>query len=195
MFIKYIIRQRRFMNLEYMGEPCKESSDFDIEKFKQFLQYVIHKTSNISNVGKTVLYKILYFTDFNYYELFEEKLSGETYLKYPYGPAPCDFDEIIDKLKTEGLIKENLATYIYPQKKFTSTMEPNTSKFTKEELEFIDKSIDNYSSFNATKISEHSHKDIPYIVAEDFEELDYELVFYRGPELSVRVYDGEDDSD
>lgn len=183
------------MGLDYIEEPCKESSDFDIEKFKQFLQYVIHKTSNISNVGKTVLYKILYFTDFNYYELFEEKLSGETYLKHLYGPAPCDFNEVIHELKTEGLIKENLTNYMYPQKKFTSTIEPDTSKFTKKELEFIDKSIDNYSSFNATKISEHSHKDTPYFVAEDFEELDYELVFYRGQEHSVRVYDVEDDSD
>jgi len=180
------------MELENMGEPCKESSDFDIEKFKQFLQYVIYKTSSIPNVGKTVLYKILYFTDFNYYELFEEKLSGETYLKYPYGPAPCDFDKVIHELKTEGLIKETLTDYMYQQNKFTSTIEPDTSKFTTEELEFIDKNIDNYSSFNATEISEHSHKDTPYIVAEDFEELDYELVFYRGPGLSVRVYDGED---
>ncbi len=183
------------MELENMGEPCKESSDFDIEKFKQFLQYVIHKTSSISNVGKTVLYKILYFTDFNYYELFEEKLSGETYSKYPYGPAPCDFEKVIHELKTEGLIKETSINYGYPQIKITSTIEPDTSKFTKGELEFIDKSIDNYSSFNAKKITEHSHKDTPYIVAEDFEELDYELVFYRGPEHSVRVYDGVDDSD
>ena len=183
------------MELTLKEEPCKESSDFDLEKFKQFLHYIIYKTSGIPNVGKTVLFKILYFTDFNYYELFEEKLSGETYLKYPYGPGPCDFDGVIHELKTEGLVTETLANFKYTQRKFKSTIEPDTSKFTKEELEFIDKSIDTYSVFNATKISEHSHKDTPYIVAEDFEELDYELVFYREPELSVRVYDGEDGSD
>lgn len=178
-----------FMEFKNTGDSISELADFNREKFKQLLQYVIYKTNSIPNVGKTVLYKILYFTEFNYYEKFEEKLSGETYLKYPYGPAPRDFDEIIHELKTQGLIQEKLTNYGYSQKKFTSIVKPDTSKFTKEQIEFIDEDIDTYSSFNATEISEHSHKDTPYIVAEDFEELDYELVFYRSPELSVRIYD------
>jgi hypothetical protein len=78
-------------NAPYSGS----SESLDIEKFKRVLHYVIHKTSSIDNVGKTVLYKILYFTDFNYYEMFEEKLTGETYLKYPFGPAPRDFDAVL----------------------------------------------------------------------------------------------------
>ena len=87
--------------------PYGDSSEsFNIEKFKQVLQYVILKTESIDNVGKTVLYKILYFIDFNYYELFEEKLTGETYLKYTYGPAPCDFDDVMSELKNERLIEE-----------------------------------------------------------------------------------------
>ena len=170
------------------------SESFDIEKFKQVLQYVILKTSSIDNVGKTVLYKILYFIDFNYYELFEEKLTGETYLKYPYGPAPRDFDDVMSELKDERLIEEKKWTEgIYSRIKYLSTVEPDTSKIAKEELDFIDENIDKYSRFNATQISEHSHNDIPYIAAEDFEEIDYELVFYRDPELSVRTYDDMDD--
>jgi len=176
------------MNPEHKDNPREESFDFD--KFKHFLHYIIHKTNNVHNVGKTVLFKILYFTDFNYYEVFEEKLSGETYLKYPYGPAPCDFDAAVLALKDEGLINEKESNYgTYPQKKFSSNSEPDTSKFSKKDLEFIDESVFTYSKFNATKISDYSHKDTPYVVAEDFEELDYELVFYRDPSLSVRVYD------
>ena len=161
----------------------------DLEKFKQYLHYIIYKTSDISNVGKTVIYKILYFTDFNYYELYEKKLSGETYIKFPLGPAPNDFDLVINELKKEGLVTERLIHDVYYQKKFTSTVKPDTSKFSESELEFIDENIGKYSGFNATQISEYSHRDTPYIVAEDFEELDYELVFYREPELSVREYD------
>lgn len=166
------------------------SESFDIEKFKQVLQYVILKTSSIDSVGKTVLYKILYFIDFNYYELFEEKLTGETYLKYPYGPAPRDFDDVISELKDDRLIEEKKWTEgRYSRIKYLSILEPDTSRISKEELNFIDENIDMYAHFNATQISEHSHKDIPYLVAEDFEELDYELVFYRDTELSVRIYD------
>ena len=174
--------------------PYDDSSELlDIEKFKKVLHYVIHKTSSIDNVGKTVLYKILYFTDFNYYEVFEEKLTGEAYLKYPFGPAPRDFDAAVNELVEEGLIEEK--TWFegaYKKIKYLSTVEPNILKIAKEELNFIDESIDKYSRFNANQISEHSHKDIPYITAEDFEELDYELVFYRDSELSIRTYDDID---
>lgn len=145
------------------------------EKFKQLLHYVIYK---VPNVGKNVLYKILYFTDFNYYELFEKKLSGEKYLKYPGGPAPCNFDEVIAELKKEGLIKETTHDL-----KFTSTSNPIMSKFSKEELEFIAVSISKYSG-----LKDISHNDTPYLVADDFEEIDYEFVFYRRSDLSVRTY-------
>jgi len=167
---------------------------FDSEKFKQVLHYMIRKTSSIDNVGKTVLYKILYFTDFNYYELFEEKLTSETYLKYPYGPAPRDFDDAISDLKDERLVEEK--TWIdgrYNRTKYLSIVEPSMSKITREELDFIDESIDKYSNFSAAQISEHSHKDIPYIIAEDFEEINYEIVFYRDSESSVRTYDDMND--
>ncbi len=111
-------------------------------------------------------------------------------MKYPYGPAPRDFDEVMSELKDERLIEEKKWTEgKYSRIKYLSTVEPDTSKVAKEELDFIDENIDKYSRFNATQISEHSHKDIPYIAAEDFEELDYELVFYRDTELSVRTYD------
>ena len=170
------------------------SESFDLTKFKQVLQYVILKTRSTDNVGKTVLYKILYFIDFNYYELFEEKLTGETYLKYPYGPAPRDFDDVMSELKDERLVEEKKWTDGgYSRIKYLSIVEPDTSTISKEELNFIDKNIYKYSRFNATQISEHSHKDIPYIAAEDFEELDYELVFYRDTDLSVRIYDDIDD--
>ncbi len=70
-----------------------EDSGFNIEKFKQVLHYIIHQCGSLENVGKTVLFKILYFTDFDYYELYEEKLTGEPYRKLPLGPAPVHFEE------------------------------------------------------------------------------------------------------
>ena len=42
------------------------------------------------------------------------------------------------------------------------------------------------SDMNASKIADYSHKDIPWLAAEEGEILDYESVFYRTPEYSVR---------
>ena len=46
------------------------------EKFKNIILYLLECCAGKPNVGETVLYKLLYFSDFNYYELYEEQLSG-----------------------------------------------------------------------------------------------------------------------
>jgi hypothetical protein len=44
---------------------------------------------------------------------------------------------------------------------------------------------------NASQISEYSHGDIPWKVTEDMGIIDYETVFYRTPEYSVRNAEDE----
>jgi len=45
---------------------------------------------------------------------------------------------------------------------------------------------------NAAQISRFSHKDMPWRATGDKEIINYELVFYRTPEFSVRKYSDED---
>ncbi len=42
---------------------------------------------------------------------------------------------------------------------------------------------------SAKEVSEYSHGDMPWMIAEDNEDLEYEYVFYRDPEYTVREYD------
>lgn len=162
---------------------------FNEEKFKQILHYIIHNVGHLENVGKTVLYKILYFTEFNYYELYEEMLTGESYRKLPHGPAPCHFDQMITELQREGKIREIKTVFIkYPQQKYICDSMPDISLLNGKELDFINRNIAVYSNYNATQISEYSHKDIPYTATKNLEIIDYELVFYRDSLLSVREY-------
>ena len=55
-------------------ESAKKSDDLQIrvteknlDKFKQVLLYVLNKVGGKPNVGETVLHKLLYFIDFDYY--------------------------------------------------------------------------------------------------------------------------------
>lgn len=52
----------------------------NIEKFKQVFLYILSKVGARPNVGQTVLYKLLYFIDFDYYELYEKQLMGLSYI-------------------------------------------------------------------------------------------------------------------
>ena len=108
---------------------------FDREKFKQVLHYIISKVGTRDNVGKTVLYKMLYFSDFDYYELRNKSITGENYFKLPNGPAPSHFEKNVEELKKKEKIKEIKGKYGgYPQIKFDTLH----YMATEEELEEID---------------------------------------------------------
>ena len=64
----------------------------NLDKMEQVLHYIIHEAGHLPHVGKTVLFELLYFCDFDYYEMYEEHLTGEHYQKLVYGPAPVHFD-------------------------------------------------------------------------------------------------------
>ena len=161
----------------------------NLDKMEQVLHYIIHEVGHLPHVGKTVLFKLLYFCDFDYYEMHEEILTGEQYMKQELGPAPVHFDEVIESLRTKERILEVQANFHgHPQAKHISLDEPDVSLLSAKELEAINETLERLSSMNATQISAYSHLDIPWKVTEDKEMIDYELVFYRDPLTSVREY-------
>lgn len=160
------------------------------EKLKQVLHHIISKVGTLDNVGKTVLFKILYFSDFDYYEINEKSITGERYFKLPNGPAPSDFDLIIPELEKEGKIKKFDTTYKkFPQIKFISLCEPNLSLLDANELKMVERAINKLSNMTASQVSGYSHEDMPWKATKDREEIDYELVFYRDPAFSVSEED------
>ena len=60
---------------------------------------------------------------------------------------------------------------------------PNT-----KELSVINEVIDDLADLSAREVSEYSHGDMHWMIAEDNEDLDYEYVFYIDHEYS-REYD------
>lgn len=169
-----------------MNEDIKYSPN----KFKAMIHYIINKCGLNHNVGRTVIYKLLYFSDFDFYELYEKPISGERYIRKPQGPIPTHFLELKNELIEEGKIKETRTPIInYFKYNYSSMKTPDISLLNKAEITVIDDTINKISTMNSGQISDYSHGDLPWRIAEDNEELDYEYVFYRDPEYSVRDYD------
>lgn len=162
--------------------------EFNKEKFKKVLHYLISECGSKDNVGKTVFYKLLYFADFNFFELYETPLTNESYRKLPYGPAPIHFEEAINELTNEGKIEVDLVPSYYDVMfKYSSLKEPEVD-FTDDELKVINDVL-KLSDMNATQISAYSHGDMPWRAAKDHEIMKYSFVFYRDPKYTVRSYD------
>ncbi len=62
------------------------------------LHYLIHNYNDNKKVTKSVLFSLLYFTDFNFFELYEKSLTNEIYIMSSGGPKPLHFDLVIEEL-------------------------------------------------------------------------------------------------
>lgn len=161
----------------------------NLEKFKEVFLYILSKVGSKPNVGETVVYKLLYFLDFDYYEKYEEQLIGATYIKNRHGPTPLEFKKIVEKMIKEKEIEKVDSKYFeYPQTKYLPLRKSDFSKLKATEIEVIDEVLNKLSDMNANQISEYSHNDVPWLTTEENKVIEYESVFYRTPPYSVREY-------
>lgn len=162
----------------------------NLKKFKEVFLYVLAKVGNKSNIGESVLNKLFYFIDFDYYEKYEEQLIGATYIKNHYGPTPCELKKIVDEMKKNKEIEEIKSKYFkFDQKKYLPLRKPNLDILSAREIGLIDDVLNRLSDKSASEIRDYSHEDIPFKVHKDGEKIDYETVFYRDEKYSVRSYD------
>ena len=164
----------------------------NLAKFKQVLLYVLNKVGSKPNVGETVLHKLLYFIDFDYYEKFEENLMGATYIKNHHGPTSAELGEIIKQMQEQGeLVMVKNKHFEHEQKKLLPLQRPDLSILSGRDIEHIDDVLARHSDKSATEISKYSHDDIPWQSAQHGKPLSYESVFYRDEKYSVKDYEDE----
>lgn len=188
------------LNLNFVDEPSislekKERitvPKFQTEKSKNVLLYLLERCAGKPNVGETVLYKLLYFSDFNYYELYEEHLTGAKYRKLPFGPVPQKLDSLIQQMIEKKQLQRVKTVYRgYAQTRYLPLVKADLQELKASETEVIDRVIEQMSDWSAAAISEYSHKDMPWLASKKGEEINYELVFYREAPFSVRNYEEE----
>jgi len=164
----------------------------NLEKFKQVLLYVLGKVGSKANVGETVLHKLFYFIEFDYYEKFEENLMGATYIKNYHGPTSAELGSIVKNMQEKGELEAVKSKYFkFEQKKYLPLKRPNLAVLSAREIEHIDEVLARLSDKNAREIESYSHEDIPWKAAKEGKPLSYESVFYRDEKYSVRNYDDE----
>jgi len=164
----------------------------NIIKFKETLLYILEKVGARLNIGETAIYKLLYFIDFDYYEKFEEQLIGARYIKNHFGPTPVEFKKITDQMIKKGEIEKIKSKYFqHEQKKYLPRRVANLKVLSAQEIHHIDEVLNRLAWKNARELSEYSHSDTPWRVHKIGEEINYETVFYRDDDHSVRNYEDE----
>lgn len=151
------------------------------EKLREVLLYVLEKVGAKPNVGETVLYKLLYFIDFDYYEKTGYSITGLTYVRNHFGPTPArDFVGVVEGMKANGELEVAETEYFrHNQKKYLPRVKADLAALSASELEHINGTLNRLSDKSAVELSELSHYDTPWLAAEDGKPIDYRGVFYR----------------
>jgi transcriptional regulator with XRE-family HTH domain len=167
-------------------KPPRFSGKLDIsfssEKLKNLLLYVLSRCGGKPNVGETVLYKLLYFIDFDSFEMRSESVTGMKYVKLQYGPVPLQsqFMPVVNEMEKKGELK--IIKQIYremAQKKYVALVDPDLDDLPAAELKIANTVIDRLSDMTATQIKAYAHEDVPWIATEPDKVIDYRLVFDR----------------
>lgn len=162
--------------------PVQKDVVFASEKLKNTILYLLTLCGGKPNLGETVLYKLLYFIDFNFYEKAGKSVTGLSYVKLQFGPVPVakEYNPTIQRMVLDGTLKIfNQSYYGNSQKRYIALENPDLQIFSGLELNMIARVVEQLSDMSAFQIKEYVHKDVPWQVSQMKEIIPYTLVFER----------------
>ena len=154
---------------------------------------------NTNNVGRTKLFKLLYFWDFIHFKLYGTSVTGLNYFAYPFGPVP---KKLYDEISSDDLpelfkhhfkileIQDNeddlkqFKFYVKDKKVDLDWLSPNELKILKD-VAYI------FKNSTATEMSEITHlKNTPWDKTKNkgmFSEIDYFLALDEDTFLDIET--------
>ena len=156
------------------------------KKYEQVILYFASKLGKEIR-GKKKLAKLLYYVDFDFFEKYQRYFIGDKYKKLPMGPYPVSLEKITKKMATQKKLTIKFVDEwngYNPTEVYKSLVEPDTSVFSKEEKQMLDRVIKKYGHLNGKELENLTHAEAPYIGTEEKGEIPYELAFYRGTDFA-----------
>lgn len=164
------------------------------EKLRQVLLYILEKVGAKPNVGETVLYKLLYFIDFDFYEKYGKSITGLTYVRNHYGPTPkaSMFSGVVNAMKDADELDIAETKYFnHNQRKYLPNARTSLDRLSAQELTHIDEELLRLGDKSASELTELSHKDTPWLVTKENHSIDYQFAKYRTSDTSVKESEDE----
>ncbi len=159
-------------------------------KLETVILYITGSCGAKPRMDISLLLNMLYFCDFNYYELHEEQLTGLLYTKQSAGPSPENISPILKEMENEEKLYRIKCSYKgIPHYKYLPGVQADLMKLNAAEKEVIDRVIELYSGWPSRALNNYAREDMPSRATQTGESINYELVFYRKPPYSVRIYD------
>jgi DNA-binding XRE family transcriptional regulator len=174
-------------------EYSKPQLKFDQVKCREVVKYLIESCARLSNALETLIPKLMYLSDFAYYENHEGFLSTCTYKNLPFGPLPDHLSEMLEEMVLSGeIVKIKVEKNGEVQNKLFPLRAVDLTLLKASEMVIMNDMVQLYGRFSSSDLVELLHKDLPMKVTGMGEIINYELTFYREFPFAYRIY-GEGD--
>jgi uncharacterized phage-associated protein len=141
----------------------------NLRKLMQLIMFFAHDEV-VKPLGKTKLFKLLYFTDVTHMRTVGEPITGAEYLKYPYGPVPMQGNFALKELQKHRLIRQGRVqiTKTRFRREIIALQMPDMTIFTIQEMRTIHSVLQQYGEDTAAVLSWKSHQEYAWLFAEDW---------------------------
>ncbi len=158
---------------------------YDDSKFKELLLYVAEQSVGDPHFGKTKLNKILYYIDFQAHGVLGEPVTGAEYQRRPYGPVPREITRARRELENTGEARLDTASrFGLRQDRLVAQRSAETAVFSADEMSIIDDVLRVLRGMSGVEVSEMSHREPAWSIAEDGETIPYCSVFLSSRQVT-----------
>lgn len=152
--------------------------DFNQRKFQELIVYIARRLGPEAALGRVKLAKLLMASDFAAYERFGRPITGATYEKWEQGHLPRELMMTDRDLVAQNAISVQDEDYFGKTlKRVTALRDPDMGEFSEDELAVIELALQRFGHETATRLSELSHLELGWRLAEWKEAIPYRTVF------------------
>lgn len=150
------------------------------EKYKEMILAFLRMNKHVT---KTKLAKLLYLADFGWFYTHLQSMSGMQYRKIQYGPVADPYFRIIDEMSDAGEIAiEQTDEGAMRISQTRGSAKVVLAALTSEEKQFMEKVDNKWKGKKTADIVAFTHKQLPYLFAEDNEIVSYDVFTQENPE-------------
>jgi hypothetical protein len=164
----------------YYARSGTEMGDdkFNRKKFEELVIYIARRLGPEAALGRVKLAKLLMQSDFGAYARFGRSITGATYEKWEHGHLPQELLLVERDLEAKNAIAgEDVEYFGKKLHHITAKRDPDLSDFTEDELAVIEQAIRRFGYESAAYLSDLSHLELGWRLANWKEVIPYNTVF------------------
>jgi hypothetical protein len=128
------------------------------ERLREMILYIVERLHGDSTFGATKLNKILFFSDFHFYAVHGEPITGARYKKDEFGPVPTDIGALLKQMQSAGELEQKKHTFGRTKRSvFAAKRQARLTNFSREQIAEVDMAINTVKWMKSEDVSDMSH--------------------------------------